>query len=215
MTPFATADPESLLTIGPVSEEPLIALVPQFLDNERTRRDVNMFDELVQAPGHVRWLDAATRSESMAVDDQGGRRARGGTHDVAVARAGQCWGYMCLHCRDLELAAHLHVHGAGPPEVHLRQLNTAQDITVFAPTNDASGKIPKADLDNVLADQTTLTKILTYHVVPRRLTPEQLAGTHRTLEGGELTVTGSGASFTVNGNSAVVCGNVQTSNATV
>jgi len=94
-------------------------------------------------------------------------------------------------------------------------LNTAQDITVFAPTNDAFGKIPKADLDKVLADQATLTKILTYHVVPGRLTPAQLAGTHKTLEGGEVTVAGSGTDFTVNGNSAVVCGNVQTSNATV
>src|SRR5689334_1471395 len=94
-------------------------------------------------------------------------------------------------------------------------LNTAQDITVFAPTNDAFAKIPKADLDKVLADQATLTKILTYHVVPGRLTPAQLASTHKTLEGGELTVAGSGTDFTVNGNSAVVCGNVQTSNATV
>jgi uncharacterized surface protein with fasciclin (FAS1) repeats len=94
-------------------------------------------------------------------------------------------------------------------------LNTAQDITVFAPTNDAFGKIPKDDLDKVLADQATLTKILTYHVVPGRLAPAQLAGPHTTLEGGELTVAGSGTNFTVNGNSAVVCGNVQTSNATV
>jgi uncharacterized surface protein with fasciclin (FAS1) repeats len=94
-------------------------------------------------------------------------------------------------------------------------LNTAQDITVFAPTNDAFAKIPKADLDKVLADQATLTKILTYHVVPGRLTPAQLAGTHKTLEGGEVTVAGSGTDFTVNGNTAVVCGNVQTTNATV
>jgi uncharacterized surface protein with fasciclin (FAS1) repeats len=94
-------------------------------------------------------------------------------------------------------------------------LNTAQNITVFAPTNDAFAKIPKADLDKVLADKATLTRILTYHVVPGRLAPAQLAGTHKTLEGGELTVAGSGTSFTVNGNSSVVCGNVQTTNATV
>jgi uncharacterized surface protein with fasciclin (FAS1) repeats len=36
----------------------------------------------------------------------------------------------------------------------------------------------------VLADNATLTKILTYHVVPGKLTPEQLAGTHKTLQGG-------------------------------
>lgn len=94
-------------------------------------------------------------------------------------------------------------------------LNTAPAVTVFAPTNDAFAKIPKAELDKVLADNATLTKILTFHVVPGKLTPQQLAGTHKTLQGGEVTVTGSGTSFTVNGNSMVVCGNVQTSNATV
>ena len=94
-------------------------------------------------------------------------------------------------------------------------LNSAQDITVFAPYNDAFAKIPAADLNAVLADNAQLTKILTYHVVPERLAPEDLAGTHKTLQGGELTVTGSGENFKVNDTAAVICGNVQTSNATV
>jgi uncharacterized surface protein with fasciclin (FAS1) repeats len=51
--------------------------------------------------------------------------------------------------------------------------------------------------------------------VPGRLAPNQLAGAHKTLEGADLTVSGSGSDFTVNGNSKVVCGNVQTENATV
>ena len=38
---------------------------------------------------------------------------------------------------------------------------------------------------------------------------------HKTLQGGDLTVTGSGQSFMVDGKAAVVCGNVQTANATV
>lgn len=90
-------------------------------------------------------------------------------------------------------------------------LNSAEAVTVFAPTNDAFGKIPKADLDKVLADKA----ILTYHVVPQRLSPQDLAGTHKTLQGGEVKVEGSGTSFTVNGTASVVCGNVQTANATV
>ncbi|MDR7327184.1 MULTISPECIES: fasciclin domain-containing protein [Catenuloplanes] len=94
-------------------------------------------------------------------------------------------------------------------------LNSAPALTVFAPVDDAFGKIPKADLDKVLADKKQLTDILTYHVVSGKLAPTDLAGTHTTLQGGELTVAGSGESFTVNGNAAVVCGNVQTSNATV
>jgi uncharacterized surface protein with fasciclin (FAS1) repeats len=94
-------------------------------------------------------------------------------------------------------------------------LNSAKDITVFAPTNAAFAKIPKATLDAVLNDKAKLTQILTYHVTPGQLTPAMLAGTHKTLEGGSLTVTGSGQEFTVNQSAKVVCGNVQTANARV
>ena len=94
-------------------------------------------------------------------------------------------------------------------------LNSAQGITVFAPANSAFDKIPSNTLNGVLADNDQLTKVLTYHVVPGRLSPDQLAGTHKTLEGQDLTVAGSRTAFTVNGDSSVVCGNVQTQNATV
>ena len=94
-------------------------------------------------------------------------------------------------------------------------LNSSSDITVFAPTNDAFKKIPAATLNKVLADKKTLTSILTYHVVAQKLTPADLAGTHKTLQGDELTVSGSGQSFMVNGKAMVICGNVQTANANV
>ncbi|MBT2375814.1 fasciclin domain-containing protein [Streptomyces sp. ISL-111] len=95
-------------------------------------------------------------------------------------------------------------------------LNNAQDITVFAPTNDAFAKIPKADLDKVLADKEMLTNILTYHVVGEKLTPQQLeSGTYETLQKSTLATKGSGEDYTVNDNSKVVCGDVPTANATV
>ena len=95
-------------------------------------------------------------------------------------------------------------------------LNSAQGITVFAPINDAFAKLPKATLDKALGDpKGLLSSVLTYHVVPGRLTPEQLPGMHKTLQGATLDVTGSGDSFSVNGSAKVVCGNVQTANATV
>ncbi|MFI6981572.1 fasciclin domain-containing protein [Embleya sp. NPDC050154] len=95
-------------------------------------------------------------------------------------------------------------------------LNTAQDITVFAPTNDAFAKLPKETLDKVLADKAMLTRILTYHVVGQRLAPARLDnGSFETLEKQSLTTKGSGETYTVNGTSKVVCGNVQTGNATV
>ena len=95
-------------------------------------------------------------------------------------------------------------------------LNNAQNITVFAPTNDAFAKIPKADLDKVLNDKEQLTKILTYHVVGQKLTPQQLEnGTYTTLEKSKLMTSGSGTDYTVNDSAKVVCGNVPTANATV
>jgi uncharacterized surface protein with fasciclin (FAS1) repeats len=95
-------------------------------------------------------------------------------------------------------------------------LNSAQGITVFAPTNDAFAAVPKPTLDKALGDpKGLLTTVLTYHVVPGQLTPDQLAGSHKTLQGSTLEVTGSGQDFKVNGNSSVVCGNIQTANATV
>ncbi|MGW5638002.1 fasciclin domain-containing protein [Streptomyces sp. NPDC003832] len=95
-------------------------------------------------------------------------------------------------------------------------LNNAQNITVFAPTNDAFAKIPKETLDAVLNDKAQLTKILTYHVVGQKLAPADLEkGTFETLEKSELTTSGSGESYTVNDSSKVVCGNVKTANANV
>lgn len=95
-------------------------------------------------------------------------------------------------------------------------LNSTEGITVFAPTDDAFAEIPQKDLDALLADKDALTGVLTYHVVPGQLTPDQLAGTHETLQGAELTVEGSGEEFTVGADqAAVLCGNIPTANATV
>jgi len=95
-------------------------------------------------------------------------------------------------------------------------LNGAKDITVFAPTNDAFAKIDKKTLNTVLGDKKLLTAILTEHVVPGRLTPADLAGDHDSLNKDQgVTVEGSGEDFTVNGTAKVLCGNVQTANATV
>ncbi|MGI8522143.1 MAG: fasciclin domain-containing protein [Nocardioides sp.] len=96
-------------------------------------------------------------------------------------------------------------------------LNNAKGITVFAPDNDAFAKIPAKDLKSVLADKATLTKILTHHVIAGQLSPDQLAGTHKTLAGDTVKVTGSGESFQVGATekASVVCGNVPTANATV
>lgn len=101
-------------------------------------------------------------------------------------------------------------------------LNSAKNITVFAPDNAAFAKIPAATLKSLLANKAELTKVLTYHVAGARYTPAQLAsGTAiKTLEGGTVTPSDMSGTYAVKGAgnssaSTIVCGNVQTANATV
>ena len=96
-------------------------------------------------------------------------------------------------------------------------LNTAPALTVFAPANSAFAAMPPATLKKALGDpKGLLTDVLTAHVVSGKLSPTELAGKHKSLNAKEpITVTGSGESFKVNGQATVVCGNVQTANATV
>jgi len=66
-------------------------------------------------------------------------------------------------------------------------------FTVFAPTDEAFAKIPKADLDALLKDKAKLTAVLTYHVVPGKVMVKDVkAGKVKTVQGGELTVSTTG-----------------------
>ncbi len=72
-------------------------------------------------------------------------------------------------------------------------------FTVFAPTDAAFAKIPKADLDKLLADKAKLTAVLTYHVVPGKVMAKDVkAGKVKTVQGGEITVATAGG-VTVDG----------------
>jgi len=66
-------------------------------------------------------------------------------------------------------------------------------FTVFAPTDDAFAKIPKADLDALLKDKAKLTSVLTYHVVAGKVMAADVkAGKVKTVQGSELTISTSG-----------------------
>ena len=106
------------------------------------------------------------------------------------------------------------VSGGLNPGVNLVDTLNGGQFTVFAPTNDAFAKIDAATLDKLKTDSALLTSILTYHVVPGQAGPDQVVGTHKTAQGATLTVSGSGDHLMVN-NANVVCGGIQTTNATV
>lgn len=106
------------------------------------------------------------------------------------------------------------VSGKLNPDVNLVDTLNGGDFTVIAPTDDAFAKIDPATIEVLKTDAPLLTKILTYHVIPGRLSPSQVVGSHTSVEGQPVTVTGSGGNLKFN-QSALVCGGVDTANATV
>jgi uncharacterized surface protein with fasciclin (FAS1) repeats len=106
------------------------------------------------------------------------------------------------------------VSGKLNPNVNLVDTLNGGEFTVFAPTDAAFAKIDPATIDSLKTDSATLTKILTYHVVPGQASPSKVAGAHKTVEGATVSVTGSGNDLKVDG-ASVVCGGVHTANATV
>jgi uncharacterized surface protein with fasciclin (FAS1) repeats len=63
-------------------------------------------------------------------------------------------------------------------------------FTVFAPTDEAFAKIPESDLEALLADKTKLTKVLTYHVVPGKVTAADVVklSSAKTVEGQSIKI---------------------------
>ncbi|WP_313959946.1 fasciclin domain-containing protein [Mycobacterium deserti] len=106
------------------------------------------------------------------------------------------------------------VSGQLNPQVNLVDTLNGAEFTVFAPTDEAFAKIDPATIEKLKTDAPLLTSILTYHVVPGQAAPARVVGTHKTVQGADVTVTGMGSDLKVN-NASVVCGGVQTANATV
>jgi uncharacterized surface protein with fasciclin (FAS1) repeats len=98
-----------------------------------------------------------------------------------------------------------------------------EDITVLAPVDAAFAAVPADAMAGLLADTPRLTALLTHHVIQGRLAPERLAGTHTTLNNDQVTIDVSPKAFTVASEgtlvgaapATVICGNLQTVNATV
>lgn len=63
-------------------------------------------------------------------------------------------------------------------------------FTVFAPTDEAFAKLPKEQLDALLADPTKLAEVLTYHVVPGRVMAADVVklDSAKTVQGGSITI---------------------------
>ena len=91
-------------------------------------------------------------------------------------------------------------------------------FTVFAPTDEAFAKIPKADLDKLLADKAKLTKVLTYHVVAGNVMAADVLKMNgkgaKTVEGSEVKITVKGTEVMVDG-AKVVKTDIKASNGVI
>ncbi|MCH8560029.1 fasciclin domain-containing protein [Nesterenkonia sp. LB17] len=106
------------------------------------------------------------------------------------------------------------VSGELNPDVDLVDTLNGDEFTVIAPTDDAFGEIPEEDLNAVVEDADMLTEVLTYHVIPGQMSPDEIAGEHETVNGATVTIEGEGDDLTFD-DAGLVCGGVMTSNATV
>lgn len=106
------------------------------------------------------------------------------------------------------------VSGELNPDVNLVDTLNGDEFTVFAPVDDAFAQIDEATIETLKTDSDMLSSILTYHVVPGQIEPADIEGMHTTVQGAGLEVTGSGDEWMVN-DANVICGGVQTANATV
>ncbi|MCW2790236.1 MAG: fasciclin [Aeromicrobium sp.] len=110
------------------------------------------------------------------------------------------------------------VSGKLNPDVDLVDTLNGDEFTVFAPVDEAFAKLPAKTVKAVSEEKggATLSSILTYHVIPGQIAPADIDGSFKTVNGEELTVSGSGDSIDVgDGQAKVICGGVKTANATV
>ncbi|KAA1397268.1 fasciclin domain-containing protein [Aeromicrobium ginsengisoli] len=110
------------------------------------------------------------------------------------------------------------VSGQLNPDVNLVDTLNGAEFTVFAPVDSAFAKLDAKTLKTLStpAGADTLTSVLTYHVIPGQIAPADIDGSHKTVNGADLEVTGSGNDIKVGGDQAtVICGGVKTANATV
>jgi len=95
-------------------------------------------------------------------------------------------------------------------------LSSPGPFTVFAPTDEAFAKVPKAVMDALLANPTLLTSVLTYHVVPGEVMSSDLKNgmSVKTVEGSNVNITKDSAGVMVN-NAKVINADIKASNGVI
>jgi uncharacterized surface protein with fasciclin (FAS1) repeats len=106
------------------------------------------------------------------------------------------------------------ISGKLNPAVNLVDTLNGGQFTVFAPVDNAFSRLPPDTIDALRTDAARLTNLLTYHVVSGQLSPDNINGAHKTLQGGDLSITGPPDHIWVN-DALVLCGGIRSANAII
>ncbi|MDN3482974.1 fasciclin domain-containing protein [Arthrobacter sp. APC 3897] len=219
---FKTRRNMSILGIAAVSMLGMAACSTDSTDSSSTSSESGMASESMSPSASESMSSDPMASESMSADPAA-NLVGGSCADYAAAVPEGAGSIQGMSLDPVATAASNNpmlttltaaVSGQLNPDVNLVDTLNGSEFTVFAPTDDAFAKLDPATVETLKTDPELLSSILTYHVVPGQMTPDELSGMYATVNGEEVEVTGSGDSLMVN-DAAVVCGGVQTENATV
>lgn len=219
---FKTRRNMSILGIAAVSMLGMAACSTDSTDSSSTSSESGMATESMSPSASESMSSDPMSSESMSADPAA-NLVGGSCADYAAAVPEGAGSIQGMSLDPVATAASNNpmlttltaaVSGQLNPDVNLVDTLNGSEFTVFAPTDDAFAKLDPATIETLKTDPELLSSILTYHVVPGQMTPDELSGMYTTVNGEEVEVTGSGDSLMVN-DAAVVCGGVQTKNATV
>lgn len=108
------------------------------------------------------------------------------------------------------------ISGGFNSDVDIEETIDNGDFTVFAPINQAFDDLDPATLANLKSNSDTLISTLIYHISPGQIQTGDIVGVHPTIQGSDITVTGSGNNLSINnGEAYIVCGGIKTSTGTI
>jgi uncharacterized surface protein with fasciclin (FAS1) repeats len=107
------------------------------------------------------------------------------------------------------------ISGGFNPAVNIVPVLDNGPYVVFAPTDEAFGKLTPQQLDALKADPVALTDLDYYHAFLGLLGTDDVKGQRPTQQGADIKVTGTGGDIKVNDTAKIVCGAIQAANARI
>ncbi len=107
------------------------------------------------------------------------------------------------------------ISGQFNSDVDLTQTLSNGEFTIFAPVDSAFDDLDAATLSNLHTDSNFLITTIIYNIIPGNVSPDDIVGTKTTIQGSDITISGTGNNLVVNNEANIICGGIKTENATI